>query len=115
LLALRHFPEVGVGKYARGDDAKHLGHQVVVGEEFVDAPEHESFGIAIAALPPVGGAEGGGIEMGVEIPNRLGEDGLGDLLAELGVVAGGHESVSFNRSISGWRYARTFGAATPSG
>ncbi len=42
LLLLGHFPELLVGKLGGGHDAVDLGDEIVIGDQFIDAPEQQA-------------------------------------------------------------------------
>ena len=71
LLRPGHFPELLVGQPGRRHDAKDLGDEIVIGDQLVDAPEHQSRGVGPACGVGHGRAEAGRIEMRVHIHHGL--------------------------------------------
>lgn len=88
LLGFGHGPEGVVGEFGGGDDAVDFGYKVVIGKEFVDAPEVEAIGVGGAVSAGVGGAEGRWVEVGVHVDDGLVGDDLVDALVEIGVGHG---------------------------
>ncbi len=88
LLLFGHFPELVVGKLAGWDNAIDLGDEIVIGDELVDAPEHQASGIGFAGGIGGGGAKARRIEMRVHIDDRLGVENAGDGFGKLGAWNG---------------------------
>ena len=83
LLGLGHRPELVVRQLRRRHDAEHLGHQVVVGQQLVDAPQQQAVGIGLAAAAGERGAERRRVEMRMNVDQRLIADDVADQLLEL--------------------------------
>ena len=81
---LRHRPELGVGQLRRRHDAEHLAHEVVVGDQLVDAPQQQAVRVGLAAAAGERTAERRRAEMRMNVDQRLAADDVADQLLELG-------------------------------
>ena len=71
LLPLGHLPKRVVRQLPRRNDAKDLGHEVVVGQQLVDAPQVQTLGIGGVAAAAEGRAKRGRVKVRVKVPNGL--------------------------------------------
>lgn len=78
LFPFRHAPELFVGQFAGGDYAEDFGDEVVIGDQLVDAPEHEAGRVGFDFGVGDGRAEGRRVEVRVHVAHGLVGEGAGD-------------------------------------